>query len=70
MVLEVGDGRLKLGFEGRGVGKVLEEVRAMILEVGERSLEIELWPLWGLFGWWEKFGVFGVHFLGKGRVGY
>lgn len=61
MVLEVGDGRLKVGFEGRGVGNVVEEVRAVMLEVGERSLEVELW---GLFGWWEKFGVFGVHFLG------
>lgn len=64
MVLEVGDGRLKVGFEGRWIGKVVEEVRAMMLEVRERSLEVELR---GLYGWWEKFVVFGIHFLGKGR---
>lgn len=60
MVLKVGDGRLKVGFEGRWVGKVVEEVRAMMLEVGERLLEVELRGL-------SKFGVFGIHFLEKGN---
>lgn len=56
LVLEVGEGGLELGFEGRGVGvedrkvrEVVQETRAMILDVGEGLLEAEFEGI--VFGW-------------------
>ena len=48
VVLEVGESGLKVGFEGRGVWEVLEEIGAMVLEVAEGFLELGI-ELRGLF---------------------
>lgn len=46
MVLEVGDGRLEVGFRVEWeIGEVAEKSGAVILNVGESLLEIELWWL-------------------------
>lgn len=41
LVLEGGEGGLKLGFEGRKVGKVVEKGRAVVLKGGERLRQVD-----------------------------
>lgn len=61
--LEVGERGLEVGLEGRRIGEVLEEAKAVVLEVGEGLLEIDLRETFG------GAGVFGVHILWE-NMGY
>lgn len=51
VALEVGEGGLEVGFEGRGIGveDMVEETRAVVLKVCEGLLEVELGLI--LCGW-------------------
>lgn len=40
VVLQVGESGLEVGLEGKGVGEMLEEIRAVVLDVGEGFLEV------------------------------